>query len=185
MITYRKLAFAMALCLPWTLGAAESDPATYCKQAAELYEAGDVSAAIEEAKWCLESLEQIAQNQKSDVFPLDLAGWKRGEVSQQKAMGISNIEVAYSRDGKEIPINYTGGGGGGMAAMFSQMGMAGAGRKIRLGRYTGMVMEQGQRNEIMIGLKMTPGMLSLESDSASIDELIEFAQALPVADIDQ
>jgi hypothetical protein len=185
MTTYRKLSFALALCLPWSAGAAENDPATFCKQAAELYESGDVSGAIEEAKWCLESLEQIAQNQKSEVFPLELAGWARGEVSQQKAMGFSTIEVPYTRDGKRIQVNYTGGGGGGMAAMFSQMGMAGVGRKIRLGRYTGVVMEEGQRNEIMIGLKMTPGMINLESDSAGVDEMIEFAKALPVADIDQ
>ncbi len=72
-----------------------------------------------------------------------------------------------------------------MAAILSQMGMAGAGRKIRLGRYTGMVMEAGRRNEIMIGLKMSPGMISLESDDATMDEMIEFAKALPVSDIDQ
>lgn len=185
MTIYRRLAVAVALCLPGMSGAAGNDPAAYCRQAAELFESGDVNAAIEEAKWCLESLEQIAQNRKSEVFPAELAGWTRGEVSQQKAMGFSNIEVAYQRDGKRIQINYTGGGGGGMAAMFSQMGMAGAGRKIRLGRYTGMVMEQGERNEIMIGLKMTPGMINLESDNASLDEMIEFAQALPVAEIDQ
>lgn len=185
MTHYRNLAIVMTLCLPWSLHAAQNDPSAYCKQAAELYQSGDVAGAIEEAKWCLETLEQIAQNQKSEVFPTDLAGWTRGEVSQQKAMGFSNIEVAYSRDGKQIRINYTGGGGGGMAAMFSQMGMAGAGRKIRLGRYTGIVTEQGQRNKIMIGLKMTPGMINLESDSASVDEMVEFARALPVQDIDQ
>jgi hypothetical protein len=49
--------------------------------------------------------------------------------------------------------------------MFSQMGMAGGGKKIRLGRYTGMVMEQGSSNEIMIGLKMTPGMINLSTDT--------------------
>lgn len=185
MSTNTKLALAMAICLPMSAGAVQNDPATYCKQAAELYESGDVSAAIEEAKWCLESLEQIAQSQKSEVFPRDLAGWIRGEMSQQKAMGFSTIEVTYTRDGKEIRINYTGGGGGGMAAMFSQMGMAGAGRKIRLGRYTGVVVEQSHRNEIMIGLKMTPGMINLVSESASVDEMIEFAKELPVKEIDQ
>ena len=185
MTTNKKLAFAMAICLPMSASAMQNDPAAYCKQAAELYESGDVSAAIEEAKWCLESLEQIAQSQKSEVFPRDLDGWIRGELTQQKAMGFSTIQMAYTRDGKEIRINYTGGGGGGMAAMFSQMGMGGAGKKIRLGKYTGLLTVQGQRIEMMIGLKMTPGMINLDTDTANEQEMVGFAKKLPVKDIDQ
>jgi hypothetical protein len=164
--------------------AVEGDPAEYCKQAAELYQEDDIAGAVEEAKWCLESLEQIQQSRKSDKFAKDIAGWQRGEVNQQKAMGFSIIETSYSKDGKTIKVSYNGGGGG-MAAMFSQMGMAGGGKKIRLGRYTGMVMEQGGRNEILIGLKMTPGMVTLSSVDASMEELRAFAKAFPVKEIDQ
>lgn len=164
---------------------AEGDPETYCKQAAALYKADDIAGAVEEAKWCLDSLEQMLQAQKSEKFAKEVAGWKRGEIKQQKAMGFSNIETQYGKDGKTIKVSYTSGGGG-MAAMFSQMGLAGGGgKKIRLGRYTGMVMEQGSRNEIMIGLKMTPGMLNLSSSNASLDELSAFAKVFPVKDIDQ
>ncbi|MCU7918085.1 MAG: hypothetical protein KZQ99_10310 [Candidatus Thiodiazotropha sp. (ex Dulcina madagascariensis)] len=165
--------------------AEEGDPATYCKQAAKLYEADDIAGAVEEAKWCLESLEQIQQARKSDRFAKQVAGWKRGEISQQKAMGLSNIETQYTKEGKIIKVSYTSGGGG-MAAMFSQMGLAaGGGKKIRIGRYTGMVMEKGSRKEIVISLKMTPGMINLSSSNASLDELSAFAKVFPVADIDQ
>ena len=164
--------------------AAEGDPAAYCKQAAKLYEQNDIPAAVEEAKWCLESLEQIQQSRKSDRFAKDVAGWKRGEIAQHKAMGMSIIETQYSKDGKLIEVSYNSGAGG-MGAMFSQMGLAGGGKKIRLGRYTGLVMEQGSSNEIMIGLKMTPGMLNLSSNNASMEELSAFARAFPVKDIDQ
>ncbi|MEW8027324.1 MAG: hypothetical protein AB2792_13625 [Candidatus Thiodiazotropha sp.] len=164
--------------------AVDGDPAAYCKQAAELYQEDDIAGAVEEAKWCLESLEQIQQTRKSSKFAEDIAGWKRGEVNQHKTMGFSIIETKYSKDGKTIKVSYNGGGSG-MAAMFSQMGIAGGGKKIRLGRYTGMVMEQGTRNEIMIGLKMTPGMLNLSSTDASVEELSAFAKAFPVKEIDQ
>jgi hypothetical protein len=163
---------------------AEGDPAAYCKQAAELYEADDIAGALEEAKWCLESLEQIEQSRKSEKFAKEIAGWQRGEVNQQKAMGFSIIETQYTKDGKTIDVSYNSGGSG-MAAMFSQMGMAGGGKKMRLGRYTGMVMEEGERNEILIGLKMTPGMLTLSTDDVSLDELSAFAKAFPVKEIDQ
>ncbi|MET0029799.1 MAG: hypothetical protein ABW101_19365 [Candidatus Thiodiazotropha sp.] len=164
--------------------AAEGDPASYCKQAAKLYEEDDIAGAVEEAKWCLESLEQLQQSMKSDRFPQDVAGWKRGEIEQNKMMGFSNIRTEYNKGEQMIEASYTSGGGG-MGAMFSQMGLAGGGKKVRLGRYTGMVMEEGSRNEIMISLKMTPGMLNLSSSSASLDELTAFAKSFPVSDIDQ
>ncbi|MES9863263.1 MAG: hypothetical protein ABW157_14990 [Candidatus Thiodiazotropha sp. LLP2] len=163
---------------------AEGDPAAYCKQAAKLYQENDIQGAVEEAKWCLESLEQIQQSQKGDRFVKDVAGWKRGEVSKQKAMGMSIIETEYSKGGKNIQASFNSGMGG-MGAMFNQMGLAGGGKKIRLGRYTGLIMEKGRSNEIMIGLKMTQGMVTLSSNSASMDELIAFAKAFPVKDIDQ
>ncbi|MET0091299.1 MAG: hypothetical protein ABW068_15000 [Candidatus Thiodiazotropha sp.] len=164
--------------------AAEGDPASYCKQAAKLYEEDDIAGAVEEAKWCLESLEQLQQSMKSDRFPQDVAGWKRGEIEQNKMMGFSSIRTEYNKGDQMIEASYTSGGGG-MGAMFSQMGLVGGGKKVRLGRYTGMVMEEGSRNEIMISLKMTPGMLNLFSSSASLDELTAFAKAFPVNDIDR
>ncbi len=164
--------------------AAEGDPASYCKRAAKLFEEDDIPGAVEEAKWCLESLEQLQQARQSDRFPQDVAGWKRGEIEQNKMMGFSNISTEYSKGEQMIEASYTSGGGG-MGAMFSQMGLAGGGKKVRLGRYTGMVMEEGDRNEIMISLKMTPGMINLTSSSASLDELTAFAKAFPISDIDQ
>jgi hypothetical protein len=164
--------------------AADGDPASYCTQAAKLYQENDIPRAVEEAKWCLESLEQIQQSQKSDRFTLQVAGWNRGEVSQHKAMGMSMIETEYSKGDKSINVSYNSGVSG-MGAMFSQLGMASGGKKIRLGRYTGLIMEEGSNNEIMIGLKMTQGMITLSSDTASMEDLTAFAKAFPVKDIDQ
>lgn len=163
---------------------AEGDPAAYCQQAAKLYKENDIIGAVEEAKWCLESLEQIQQSQKSERFAEEVAGWKRGEISQQKAMGMSMIETDYTKGNQNINVSFNSGVSG-MGAMFSQMGLAGGAKKIRLGRYTGLITDEGQHNEIIISLKMTQGMLSLSSDSASIDELSAFAKAFPVKDIDQ
>ena len=183
--SYPALAALMLCALSSTAIAAE-DPAASCKKAASLYESGDLSGAVEEAKWCLEGLEQRQQAQKAEQFAPELAGWKRGELNQQKGMGFSTIDAQYSRDGKTIDVSYTGGGGGGMASMLSQMGMAVAGtKKIRLGHYTGLVIEDSAQNQILIALKMTPGMITLTSSSATLEEMTEFAGALPVADIDQ
>jgi hypothetical protein len=177
---------ASVLCLLSLQAVAADDPVASCKKAAELYASADLSGAIEEAKWCLDNLEQLQQAQKAGKFAPEVAGWKRGELNQQKALGFSNIDVQYTREGKTIDVSYTGGGGGGIASMFSQMGLAAGGaKKIRLGHYTGVVVEDGSQNQILIGLKMTPGMITLSSNNASLDEMTAFAGALPVAEIDQ
>ncbi|MEJ2611564.1 MAG: hypothetical protein P8179_16140 [Candidatus Thiodiazotropha sp.] len=163
--------------------AEDGDPAAYCKQAAKLYEESDIAGAVEEARWCLDSLEQIQQSRKSAKFAQQVAGWERGEISQQKAMGFAVIETEYSRGDKVIEVSYSSGGG--MGAMFSQMGMAAGGKKLRLGGYTGLITEEGSQNEIMIGLKRSSGMLNLSTSSASMEELSAFAKAFPVKDIDQ
>ncbi|MEJ2619640.1 MAG: hypothetical protein P8163_05130 [Candidatus Thiodiazotropha sp.] len=181
----KTVIFVATLSLVLSMSAtAEGDPAAYCKQAAKLYQEDDIAGAVEEAKWCLESLEQIQQSQKGDRFAKQVAGWQRGEVAKHKAMGMSMIETEYSKGDKTIQVSYNSGAGG-MGAMFSQMGLMGGGKKIRLGRYTGLVMEEGSNNEIIIGLKMTQGMVNLSSDSASLDELQAFAKAFPIKDIDQ
>jgi hypothetical protein len=162
---------------------AEGDPAVYCKQAAKLYQENDIAGALEEAKWCLESLEQIQQTRKTSRFPEEVAGWTRGKIEQTKAMGFSSIVTKYSKGDRTIKMSYTSGGGG-MGAVFSQMGLAG-GKKVRLGRYTGTITEQGSRNEVLIGLKMTPGMLSISTNDASLEALTAFAKAFPVSEIDQ
>ncbi|MCG8486217.1 MAG: hypothetical protein AB2551_02290 [Candidatus Thiodiazotropha sp.] len=177
--------FVATLALTTSISAkAEGDPATYCKQAAKLYQENDIPGAVEEAKWCLESLEQIQQSQKGDRFAKQVAGWQRGEVSKQKAMGMSMIETEYSKGNKYIKVSYNSGVSG-MGAMFSQMGLAGGGKKIRLGRYTGLVLDEGRNNEILVNLKMTQGMVNLSSDTASMAELQAFAKAFPIKDIDQ
>ena len=179
-----SLVITVPLLITFTSVWADGDPAAYCKQAAKLYQENDIAGAVEEAKWCLESLEQIQQSQTGDHFKAEIAGWKRGEISKNKAMGMSIIETEYSKGDKSIQVSYNSGMGG-MGAMFSQMGMAGGGKKVRLGRYTGLITEEGGNNEILIGLKITQGMINLSSDSASMDELIGFAKAFPVKDIDQ
>ncbi|MDJ0806363.1 MAG: hypothetical protein QNJ78_05965 [Gammaproteobacteria bacterium] len=163
---------------------AEGTPKEYCTQAGQLYEEGDLLGAIEEARWCLESLEQIQQAKKSEGFVEEVDGWKRGKISQQKVMGFSSIETQYSKADKTIKVTYNSGSGG-MAGIFSQMGLAQAGKKVRIQRYTAIVMDQGNRAELMISLKQSGAMLNLSSSNASMDEVMEFAKQFPLKAVDQ
>lgn len=164
--------------------AAETGPREYCTAAASLYEEGDIEGAIEEAKWCLESLEQIVQARKSEAFAEEVNGWVRGEISQQKMMGFSLIETKYTKEGKTISVNYNSGVGG-MGGMFNQMAMSQAGQKIRIQHYTAIVMDKGNQTEIMIGLKTSGGMLNLSSSDTTKDELVDFAKQFPIKQVDR
>lgn len=159
-------------------------PDVYCSAAAELYADGDIEGAVEEAKWCLESMEQILQTRKAEAFAEDVGGWKRSKISQQKVMGFATIETSYTKEGKTISVNYNSGGGG-MAAMFSQMAMTQAGQKLRIQRYTAIVTDEGNRTEIIIGLKQSGGMLNLSSSDATQDEVVDFAKQFPIKAVDQ
>lgn len=165
---------------------AEEGPEQYCNAAIKLYKEGDIDGAIEEARWCVESLEQLAQARQTEVFRTEIDGWKRGKVDQQNAMGMSTIDVTYTRDDKSIQVTLTGGAVGGMGALaaLSQLGMAQAGNKVRIQRYTAIVDESEREIDVMIGLKQS-GMLNFSSSNAGRDAVIEFARAFPISELDE
>jgi hypothetical protein len=165
---------------------AEEGPEQYCNSAIKLYKEGDIEGALEEARWCLESLEQVAQAKQTELFSTEIGGWVRGKVNQQKAMGISTIDATYSKDDKSIKVELTGGAAGSMGALaaISQLGMAQAGNKVRIQRYTAIVSESDRDIDIMIGLKQG-GMLNFSSSNAGKDVVIEFAKAFPIKELDQ
>ena len=166
---------------------ADDDPAKLCKQAAELYKEGDLEGALEEAKWCVTQLEQLKQNQTVKFFKDTINGYTGGEVTQQSAMGFTMIERNYSKANKEIKVALTGGNSGGALSAFSalaQFGLQTAGTsKVRIQKRSAVVTDENGRLSMMITLK-SGAMLGLESDAVSKDELIDFAKAFPVKELD-
>ncbi len=169
-------------CLP---AYAEEGPEEYCSAVIELYREGDIDAALEEAKWCVESLEQLALKQQLDGFSEQVDGWTRGEIKQHKTMGMSTIETSYTKDEKTIEVNLTTGAAGGMGALaaISQLGMQ-VGEKVRIQRRTALVNATGSKVEILVTLN-NAGMLNFSSTSTDKDTVISFAKAFPINAIDR
>ena len=176
-LTFAGLSFAVH---------AEEGPEQYCNSAIELYKEGDIDGALEEARWCVESLEQLAQAKQTELFSAEIDGWVRGKVNQQKAMGISTIDATYRKDDKSIQVELTGGAAGSMGAFaaLSQLGMGQAGNKVRIQRYTAVMSESEHDIDLMIGLKQG-GMLNFSSSTAGRDAVIAFAKAFPIKELDQ
>ena len=115
----------------------QDDPGEACRQAAEYFENGDLEGALDEARWCVESLEQIRQQQTLALFPDEVGGFEGGELSSQNTMGMTIMNRTYVKESDVIEVTLTGGGAAaaGMAALM-QFGASGQGKKMRVQRRT-------------------------------------------------
>ncbi|MBA2490658.1 MAG: hypothetical protein H0V34_02760 [Gammaproteobacteria bacterium] len=179
----RTCLFVAALCC---LGAAQAqeDPKDSCGGILELYEQGDVDAALEEAGWCVEALEQAQMSMQGEVFPVEIAGWKRQSLDQNKAMGMAMTEAAYNKDEQSITVSLMGGAGGGFLGSLAQMGMMAGGTRMRLGDYTGVAMPESGGGTVTVSLE-NGGTLSFQSSQAGSHSLEEFATAFPIGALDR
>ncbi|NOY70882.1 MAG: hypothetical protein GXP14_00650, partial [Gammaproteobacteria bacterium] len=111
-------------------------------------------------------------------------GWKRASLDENKAMGMTITEAVYEKNGSRIEVQLMGGAGGGMGSlgMLAQLGMMGSGKKLRIQRRTAMDMSQGSRSELIVNLK-SGGNIIFKS-KISIDDVVSFAKAFPIAKID-
>lgn len=180
--------FIGAITIGLTAQAAD-DPEKIFKEVIELLEDGDTEAALAEAKWGVERLEQLRQDKVSDVFPDEIGDYKGNSLSKNKAMGVMITERIYSHKGVQISVKLTEGtsGGGALAgfgALAQMAGAMGGGRKIRIQRRTGTAMSEGKNSTINIGLE-SGGSLMFQTNDIDIDSLIEFAESFPVAKLDE
>ena len=163
---------------------AQDDPGSACRQAAVYFEDGDLEGALDEARWCVESLEQIKQQQTLSLFPDELGGYVGGELSSQNTMGMTIMNRTYSSDSDTIDVTLTGGGAAaaGMAALM-QFGASGQGKKMRVQRRTVMDMSEPGNAQFIVQMKSS-GMLTFESSSVDGETVLAFVKEFPIADID-
>lgn len=164
---------------------AEESPKESCNNASTLYTEGDLEGALEEARWCVKQMEQEKQNNTAQYFKDSINGYAGGELSQQQMMGITVIERKYTKGSVSINVGLSGGASGAMAGAFSAMlGMQqGQGKAIRIQRRSANDVGSNGRTDIQVTLK-SGGILSFKSRGAGRDEVVAFAKAFPVADLD-
>ncbi len=177
MMRSKALALLCGLVIFNTQAIAQDDPGKLCQNAAKLFSDGDLDGAIEEAKWCVEGLEQLKQASQAEAFPKAIGDWKRGDVNTNKAMGMTVIDTTYTSGDKEISVSLTSGMEG--FGALAQMGMASAGTKVRIQKKTAVILGETAQPEMMISLEGGK-LLKFEARSASQDEMVELAKKLPL-----
>ena len=189
-------AFAAGLLVAAFVGLAPSaaraqtaeDAATACEEAASLIAEEDFDGALDEAKWCVESLEQIRQQRTLTVFPDAVEGFEGGPLDNQSAMGMTIMNRAYVRGEDEIDVALTTGAAGSGLAALAQMGMSlggAGGRKLRVQKRTVLDMSDAEGEaQFMIQLK-SGGMLTIGSSGLAADEVLAFVRAFPIQALDE
>lgn len=171
----------------WSTTQSAEEAAAACTEAARLIRDDDLTGAMDEAEWCLESLRQLRQNATLTLFPDVVEGFRGEEIDNQSAMGMTIIQRNYVRDGESVSVSLTTGVAGGGLAALAQLGMgmgAGSGNKIRVQKRTVLDMSQaGGESQYMVQLK-SGGMLTISSNDIAAEPLLDFVKAFPIADLD-
>ena len=167
---------------------AEDDAAGACEEAARLLrETDDLTGALAEAQWCLDGIKEMQDKQVLSVFPDEVGGYKGEEPARESSFGLSIISREYSDGSNRIRVSMTQGAlaGQGLAAI-AQVAMQLAGdssRKFRVQRRTALQLEESGNQMFTVQLR-SGGLMNIGSETASVETVREFLEAMPVADMD-
>jgi hypothetical protein len=163
----------------WVTPAWAESPVDGCKSAIEAFEDEDIELALEEARWCVELLEQQKQASVADSFKDSVAGYTGGETETQKAMGMMITTRSYSKGDSSVTVSLTQTSSesamSGFGALAS-MGMMGAGQKVRVRGNTGTFIKEGRDAQLMITPRSGGGLLNFESSDLDQAGLTGFAE---------
>ena len=170
-------------------GQTAGDARAACGEAVGLIDAEDFDAALEEARWCVESLEQVRAERTSSVFPDAVGGFAGGELDSQGAMGMTMMSRPYTRAGDTIDVALTTGPAGGGLAALAQVGLglggAGGARKLRVQKRT--VIDTGAaegRAGYLVQLR-SGGVLTIGSETLGAEDVLDFVRAFPIRELDE
>jgi hypothetical protein len=166
-----------------------------CSRIDDLRKSGDVSAARDAARLCLQGLEQEIEGQVTKFFLPSVAGWTRTSLEQNRAMGISNIAATYKKGAVFAEVSLTGGAGGGAGAEpsfggmlgdFARLGMQQSGKQVKVAGLPASVQPDG-----IITVTLEAGSFLTFQSSAYGDQdsalagLGDLVNEFPVADINK
>lgn len=183
------VAFAATFSMSNSMAQTAEEASAACLEAARLInEEQDIVGALDEARWCVESLQQMKQQITLTVFPEAVEGYTGGELNNQSAMGMTIIERTYANGDDRVEVSLTTGIAGGGLAALAQLGMGmatgnGSGKKIRVQKRTVLDLSDTTESQYMVQLK-SGGMLSMSSTSVDAEQLLVFVRGFPIADLD-
>jgi hypothetical protein len=162
------------------------EAAAACTEAARLIVEDDLAGALDEANWCVESLQQMKQQAMLNVFPDTVASYAGGDIGNQSAMGMTILEREYTGADGVVSVSLTTGIAGGGLAALAQLGMgltSGGGKKLRIQKRTVLDLGDSSEGQYMVQLK-SGATLAITSEELNAEQLLPFVKAFPIAELD-
>jgi hypothetical protein len=162
-----------------------------CGQIESLRKAGNLGEARNKAQACIEALNNELATAAGNAFPADVAGWKRGKVEQNQALGVNNVSTTYVKSNHTAQVSLTGGGKGannvgGLLSGIAKFGVKSSGKQIKVAGLPGSVLPDGS---IMVTLDdgsflgfTCPDFHTADDALAGLGDLVN---AFPVGDINK
>jgi hypothetical protein len=154
------------------------------------------SKALSELEWAKKELEKMNAGKLKTFLPDELSGFKGGETKTSNALGFSNTERTYTKDGDTVKISLIGGssGAGGMGAGIAQLGQmaamfGGQGNGIETVRIQGRTAtlneQPGNKPDLSIFLQGGT-ILKIEAEKGKVtgENLKELAGAMKLDDLE-
>lgn len=163
--------------LGWSLSVQAEDPTQGCANAIDAFEAKDIDLALEEARWCVEGLEQQKQAQAASHFKDEVLGYSGQDINENKGMGVMVIDRTYQQGDNKIRVTLTQGGGAaatGLGAVANLGSMFGGGKRSRILGHTVNDMSDGNRTNMMVSPREGQGFLGFESRDVGPDDMKAF-----------
>lgn len=180
------LSTTLALGTSQAVAQTKEDAAAACTEAANYIVEDDLAAALDEAKWCVENLQQLKQKAMLTIFPDTVGAFAGGEMSNQSAMGMTMLEKDYSSADAVVSVSLTTGVAGGGLAALAQLGMGlngSGGKKLRIQKRTVLDLGDSTQGQYMVQLK-SGATLAISSDELNAEQLLPFVKAFPIAELD-
>jgi len=162
-----------------------------CAQIESLRKAGNLGEARNKAQACIEELNNELAGSTAKLFPDTVAGWKRGNVEQNQALGVNNVSTSYAKDKHTVQVALTGGGKGannvgGLLSGIAKFGIKSSGKQIKVAGLPGSIQADGS---IMVTLDDGSFLGFTCPDFHNADEALagmgDLVNAFPVADINK
>lgn len=187
-VSFALLVMTLATTLPMTVAHAQDSAAEACEEAARLLrDSDDLVGALAEAQWCLDGIKEMQDKQTLAVFPDNVGDFTGEEPTRESAFGMSLISRNYNSGSDQIKVSMAQGAlaGQGLAALANLAAQfAGdSSRKFRVQRRTVIQLEESGDQMFSVQLR-SGGLLNVGSNSASLETVKEFLEALPIAEID-
>jgi len=162
-----------------------------CAQIESLRKAGNLGEARNKAQACIEELNNELAGSTAKLFPADVAGWKRGNIEQNQALGVNNVSASYAKDKHTVQVSLTGGGKGannvgGLLSGIAKFGIKSSGKQVKVAGLPGSIQADGS---IMVTLDdgsflgfQCPDFHNPDEALAGMGDLVN---AFPVGDINK